>query len=245
MSVLILSLKEQVTFMNNFVFEKVKDYIVVRDDMFKGGTKKRAFERIVDTIDEDEFVYACDYYGHAAYAIALTAQTVNKKVKLFYYSPKRETDIFFKTTALDNVSYEIIDEAKTQVEVSKYAKEYATESNARFFTIGLDFLKFNDALFTVVKSAQIKAPEIWCMGGSGSLARSLQKAYPTIPVNVVSVGTSNANFEGVAKVFDAPELLDEEAEVPPPYTSSPNYDAKTWRFVLDKAKPGSVIWNVA
>ncbi|MDB5189816.1 MAG: hypothetical protein JWN49_142 [Parcubacteria group bacterium] len=82
------------------------------------------------------------------------------------------------------------------------------------------------------------------MGGSGTLGRALQRAYPNIPVNIVSVGTANFNG-GDNKVYEAPEALDEEAEIKPPYNSSSHYDAKTWRFVLEHAKPGSYIWNVA
>ena len=226
--------------------EDLKDIKVVRDDKFEGGTKRRAFERLIDTIPESELVYACDYYGHAAYAIALTALDASKTVKLFYPSPLRETGVFKKTTSLPNVTYEIIEDADSQVEVSKTAIKYAREHDAKFLTIGLDIPEFIVELEKVVKSAQLdKAPELWCIGGSGTLARALKSAYPNIPVNVVSAGTTNANFEGIDKVYNAPEILDETAEVNPPYPSSPNYDAKTWRFVLEHAKPGAYVWNVA
>ena len=46
-------------------------------------------------------------------------------------------------------------------------------------------------------------------------------------------------------IYNAPENLDEDAEIIPPYPSSSHYDAKTWRFVLERAKPGACIWNVA
>lgn len=234
-------------FMNSddkFVIEKVGKFQVVRDDLYKGGTKKRAFGMLISEIEEEVLVYACDYYGHAAYAIALTALDVGKKVTLFYLFPKHETDIFQKAIAVPNVTYHIVDGADTQIKASETAKKYAKQNNARFLPIGLAFPEFEVALTQVVKKANIEAPEIWCLGGSGTLGRALKAAYPEIPVNVVSVGT--ANFVGGGNtVYDAPEDLDDEAKVKPPYPSSPHYDAKTWQFVQKHAKEGSCIWNVA
>ena len=227
-----------------FVIEDRDGFKIVRDDLFQGGTKRRAFSRLIDSIKESEFVYAVDYYGHAAYAIALTAQEAGKTVMLFYPSPKRETDIFLKVTSLPNVKYEILEDMSTQVEASKTAIKYAEEYGAKFLPIGLDFPEFGVELEKVVKSANLQAPEIWCMGGSGTLGRALQRAYTDIPVNIVSVGTANFNG-GNNIVYKAPEKLDESAEIKPPYPSSPNYDAKTWRFVLEHAKKGACIWNVA
>ena len=227
-----------------FIIEDFNGFRVVRDDLFEGGTKRRAFAKLIDSIPESELVYACDYYGHAAYAIALTAQAAGKNVTLFYLSPKQETDIFKKTISLSNVKYEIVEGARTQVEASKRAIEYAIQCGAKFLPIGLDFPEFGDKLEEVARSAHIEAPEIWCMGGSGTLGRALQRAYPHILVNIVSVGT--ANFKGgTNKVYNAPEKLDEIAELRPPYPSAPHYDAKTWRFILQYAKPGACIWNVA
>jgi len=229
---------------DEFVIEKIGQFQVVRDDLHKGGTKRRALKKMVNFIKEKEFVYACDYYGHAAYAIALTAQDVGKKVMLFYLSPKIETDIFLKTVALSNVEYTIVDGATTQIEASKEAIAYAEQHGAHFFPIGLDFPEFQDSLTDVVSSAGIEAPEIWCLGGSGTLGRSLKRAYPSIPVHVVSVGTANFNG-GDCIVYEAPELFDETAHILPPYPSSLNYDAKTWRFVASQAQDGACIWNVA
>lgn len=227
-----------------FVITEVDGLKIVRDDLFPGGTKRRALEGLIDDIKESELVYAADYYGHAAYAMAIVANNVSKRVKLFYPSPMRETDIFIKATSFPNVTYEIVESANTQVEAGKVAQKYALEHDARFFPIGLDFPEFGDELKRVVEQVKIEAPEIWCMGGSGTLGRALQKAYPNIPVNIVSVGTSNFNG-GTNNVFNAPEKLDEDAEIKPPYPSSSHYDAKVWRFVLQHAKPGSYVWNVA
>ena len=226
------------------VIERIHGYQVVRDDLFPGGTKRRAFKRIMHTIPDNELVYACDYYGHAAYAIALTSLEANKVVRLFYPAPLRETDIFLKTTGLPNVTFTIVEKATTQIEASRTAMAYAKKQGACFLPIGLDFLQFGHELEQVVRSANIEAPEIWCMGGSGTLGRALQQAYPDTPVHIVSVGTKNFRG-GKAPVYSAPEDLHDAAEILPPYPSALQYDAKTWRFVMKHAKPNACIWNVA
>lgn len=228
----------------NFIKQEIDGFQVIRDDLYEGGTKRRAFSRLIDTIPDPELVYACDYYGHAAYAIALTAREAMKDVMLFYMSPKKETDIYKKTITVPGVRHEIVPGAATQIEASKFAIDYALRHGAKFLPIGLDFPAFGKALEDVVRSAKIVAPEIWCMGGSGTLGRALHRAYPDIPVNIVSVGTANFNG-GSNTIYKAPEKLDEEAEIRPPFPSSSHYDAKTWRFVLENAKQGACIWNVA
>jgi hypothetical protein len=231
-------------FEESFVKQEIEGFQVIRDDLYEGGTKRRAFRRLIPSIDESELVYACDYYGHAAYAIALTAREAAKKVMLFYYAPKHDTEIFRKATEQPHVQHMVVDTAATQVEVSKQAIAYAEQYRAKFLPIGLDFPEFGNALEAVVKSANIDAPELWCMGGSGTLGRALQRAYPKTPVHIVSVGTANFNG-GSNTVYQAPEKLNERALLQPPYPSSPQYDAKTWQFVLEHAKKGACIWNVA
>ena len=48
----------------------------------------------------------------------------------------------------------------------------------------------------------------------------------------------------VAQEVYAPEMPDEEAQIQPPYPSSNHYDAKVWRFVLESALSGALVWNV-
>ncbi len=228
-----------------FIIQDINGFKIVRDDLFEGGTKRRAFEKIIDSIEEKELVYACDYFGYAAYAIALTAQEIGKSVMLFYCSPKQETEVFKKTIALPNVKYEIVEDALTQMEATVRAKEYARENNAKYLPVGLDFPDFGIELEKVVKAANIQAPEIWVLGGSGNLGRALQRAYPDIPVNLINLGTEDFDAKGIHSVWNAPEKWDEPAEIQPPYPSTPYLDGKVWRFVLEHAKPGACVWNVA
>ena len=228
-----------------FIIKDFNGFQIVRDDLFEGGTKRRAFSCLIESIPETELVYACDYFGYAAYAIALTAKQVGKKVTLFYCSPKQETDVFKKTVALSNVSYRIVEDASTQMEAAPYAKEYAKETAAKYLPVGLDFPEFSVELEKVVKEARIQASEICVLGGSSNLGRALKRAYPNIPVNIINLGTADFNSEGIDKVYDAPEKWYEPAQLAPPYPSTPYLDGKVWRFVIEHAKPGACIWNVA
>jgi hypothetical protein len=47
------------------------------------------------------------------------------------------------------------------------------------------------------------------------------------------------------ELFIAPERFKDTATIQPPYETIPWYDAKLWRFVLQKAEEGDYIWNVA
>jgi len=228
-----------------FFIEKVGNVHVVRDDLYQGGTKRRALKRIADNFIEDEWVYACDYYGYAGYALSLVAQEYNKRTTLFYPTPKNQTEVFKKTISLACVNHIIVPDVYSQYNARTTAKKYAHRHNMRFFPMGFDFPEFQKSLAHVVASANIVAPEIWCIGASGTLARALQQAYPGTPVHVVSVGAKNADFTGIQNIYEAPEGYDKEVEIPPPFPSSTHYDAKVWRFIQHYAQDGAYFWNIS
>ena len=228
-----------------FYIDHIDGFQIVRDDLYTGGTKKRAFEKYIDNIQENEFVYGCDYKGHASYAIALTALERNKKVTLFFNGPLQDTVMFRKVSSLPNVTYRESKEPIPLRVAEDNARKYAIQAGAKFLPLGLDFEGFRDALTEVVRSAKIVAPEIWVLGGTGNLARALQNAYPNTPVCVVNLKSVYGDFGNPAIVYDAPESFPEDAEILPPYPSVSNYDAKLWRFIKKYAKPNACVWNVS
>lgn len=230
----------------DFIIQKIEGFFIVRDDLYVGGTKKRAFEKLIEKIPNKEFVYGCDYKGHASYAIALTALEHHRKAHFFFMGPKQETEMFKKVTLLPNVSYEIKEEVTDLKEMAQYTKHYAEKTGAFFLPLGLDFEEFKNSLRDTVAEANIhNAPELWVLGGTGNLARALQAAYPHIPMNVVNLRSVNGDFGNPARVFDAIEEFSQDAELSPPYPTVSNYDAKIWRFVKQYGKPGAYIWNVS
>jgi hypothetical protein len=229
----------------HFEIEDVASYKIVREDRFPGGTKRRAFRRVIESMPEDEFVYAADYFGYAPYAIGLTALEVGKKLKVFYCCPVTETEVFKKATSLPNVSFEIVSDARTQMEAVGEAVKYAAGNGAKFLPVGLGFSEFLAELQNIVAEAKLKTDQIWCVGGSGTLGRALERAYPKAEVNVVSIGTDDFDGREIDKIWLAPEEWNEPAEHHTPYHSSAFLDEKTWRFVCLHARSGAYVWNIA
>lgn len=233
-------------------------FIVVRDDMCEGGTKRRVLEVLVPQIDQDEIVYAGHAYGYAALAMALAAQKCGKRVHVFYPSPIPwsrardgegdgvEVEVFERTIAQPNLTWSV-QPVRHQHELVAAAKAYAKANNAYFMPIGCASPAFRDGLVQVAKSLPIPAPkEVWCMCGSGLLSSALAEAWPDAKIIAVSLGMSHlvVDRERVV-VYEAPEEPEEAAEVPPPYPSALYYDAKIWRFAAKFGSEGALIWNVS
>jgi hypothetical protein len=81
------------------------------------------------------------------------------------------------------------------------------------------------------------------VAGSGALSRALQEAWPSAAHRAVRIGFPPD--PGEALLLEAPEPFDQPAELPPPFPSCANYDAKAWRFLAEQAAPGALFWNVA
>jgi hypothetical protein len=100
-----------------------------------------------------------------------------------------------------------------------------------------------DALTDVARDLPIVPTEVWTVAGSGTLNRALQHAWPGATVHAVQIGARPK--VGRAIVWAAPERFEHDAELPPPFSSCGNYDAKAWRFIKQHAQPGALFWNVA
>jgi hypothetical protein len=220
-------------------------FLVLRDDLLEGGTKRRVLNDILATIKEDELVYPGHAYGYAGYALSLAALDHGKKVKLFFPSPRVDTEVFLKNISLPNVQFEILEGITRQIDAVDAAKKYAEENNAHLFPVGFNFPEFGDGLVKLAQSLDINPSEVWVLGGSGILSRSLTKAWPQAQVNVTSLGFPQAVFDPKSKVYLIPEKPEEVAKLPPPYPSAPYYDAKIWQFAKQHGTKGALIWNVA
>jgi len=86
--------------------------------------------------------------------------------------------------------------------------------------------------------------EIWCAGGSGTLARGLAKAWPRARLNVVQVGKDLTVAGATMHKYCQPFRL--VARTLPPFPADPHYDAKAFEVCLARHGPGKVLfWNVA
>lgn len=227
------------------IIQKHGRFFVLRDDLLHGGTKRRVLTDILSKLPESEIVYPSHPLGYAHLALALAALDTGKKVKLFFQQPPPYAYTFLEAIKLPNVSFEIINEVSRQMDLIPYAQQYAAQNNAKFLPIGFDYPEFSNGLVRLAQSLQIEPPhEVWTLGGSGTLSRTLQKAWPKTQVNTVSLGFPQGNM-GNSRVFTVAERTEEVAQVPPPYPSAPYYDAKLWRFANEHGTDGALIWNVA
>lgn len=210
-----------------------EELLVLRDDLVDGGTKRRILQMLVPLIKEEEIVYPGHAYGYAGLALGLAALACNKRVRIFYPSPRAEgVPIFDRTISLPNVTYSIEKVAK-QHELVEEAKAYASAAGAYYMPIGCATQEFRDALVTFIKSLSVTPTEVWCMCGSGLLCRSICEAWPEAKVNAVSLGMSHLDVDRErVTVYNAPESPEEAASVLPPFPSAKFYDAKVWRLTL-------------
>lgn len=117
--------------------------------------------------------------------------------------------------------------------------------NRHLLPLGLKIPEIRKALADVARAVPMKPKEVWCIGATGTLACSLQDAWPDAQHNVVRICKEESADFGRAKIYDAQEQFSQKAKLPPPYPSVPEYDAKLWRYVKQHASPGALVWNVA
>lgn len=148
-------------------------------------------------------------------------------------------------------------------DLQKLAEEYVRSGDAaiirnthskRLLAFGLDEPAFIDALTAQLSSKLLTSPpilndtgDIWLVGGSATLVKILYGIYPDRKFHLVQVGKTiwpdqiNANTQ----LYTSPEKFYDRAAIMPPYNTIATYDAKVWRFVIEGAKSGDIVWNVA
>lgn len=112
---------------------------------------------------------------------------------------------------------------------------------------------------------------MWVVAGSGTLLSILRKVFPDTKFKVVAVGktiwadqltdrdtlyiaTDKTKYKRNAKTYGFDKYWEDddfesiefwqEADDPPPFDSTPEYDAKVWRYVKKYASDGDYLWNV-
>lgn len=214
---------------------------MVRDDELPGGSKRRALPALMALWPEEEFVFGGPAYGYAQVALAYSAQDAGKQATFFAAQRK---DIHPLTAEAIAAGARIVQvPAGRLTVVQARAREYAASVGARFLPLGFDVPEFRDALAAIAAGLPIQPREVWCVAGSGALSRALQQAWPQAAHHAIRIGFPPD--PGGAELLAAPEAFQEPAELPPPFPSCANYDAKAWRFLLERAQDGALFWNVA
>lgn len=203
-----------------------------RDDKIAGGTKRRALDLLVPNIPDHTLSYAGTIFGHGALALAHACEQSGKQARLYLSC----NDINHPIIARIRKTNAVIE----RCEPLPVEQLYNEITDGFVFPLGFDSPDFREAMLLALRQINLPPhPEIWCCAVSGTLARALRIAYPGTRIRTVSVVKSTPGD------FHAPEKYHKPAEVPPPYPSCPYTDAKVWRFALEHALPGAVIWNTA
>jgi hypothetical protein len=213
-------------------------FLVLRDDLLAGGTKRRAIHALFDS--HDEFVYPSPVFGYAQLALAYAAREAGKKATVFCAKRKERHP---RTREAEEAGAQIIEVPNGYLNVVKArAREYCAIHEACLLPFGLDTPAFINALADVARALPILPTEVWSVVGSGALSRALQLAWPKATFYGIQVGSvPNA---GGAHIMAALEPYEKDARYPPPFPSCSNYDAKVWYFMRKHGSLGALMWNV-
>lgn len=235
------------------LIKNYEGFQVVRDDLLGVGSKVRFIDALLWRHPEiEEWVYgSCPAQGYGQVSLAAACKRHHKEAVLFMAARAKKNWLpQQKQGMILGGTYMWIKNGFLPV-TEKRARDYVDKHpfSRRLLTLGLNDPTIQAAIVKVARALPAqKIEEIWTVGGSGVLSRSLQMAFPKARVNVVSVG-HNLRWEeiGRAKLWRHPLKFTQDVpkEELPPYPSLRNYDAKVWTFAKKYGSPGALIWNVA
>lgn len=217
--------------------------LVVRDDLFPGGTKARFIGAFFD--GADEAVYASPAEGGAQTALATVARQLGKRATIFVAARRRMHN---RTLEASRRGAKVVPVAPGYLSVvQSRAREYCSRTGARLVPFGVDTPEVIDAIATAARATGVEPDEVWCAAGSGVLARGLARAWPKARRHVVQVGRAlSPNDVAGATIHEYPLPFSKEARAKPPFPSDPHYDAKAWEIAKARHGVGLVLfWNVA
>jgi hypothetical protein len=221
------------------VLETHEGFVVVRDDLVPGGTKRRIIPRLLGAAGE--YVYAGPAYGYAQIALAHACREAGKRATVFV---AKRGELHPRTREANHAGARVVQVPHGYLSnVRAKAKAYAAAHGAELLPFGLDVPAFHEGLAELARSIGHHPREVWVAAGSGALCRALRVAWPEASFHAVRVGAA-LTLEGVT-VHEAPEAFERDARVRPPFPSCSNYDAKVWQFMRVHAAPGALFWNVA
>ena len=225
------------------VVKKHNGVLVVRDDLFPGGTKARFIPLLFD--GANEVVYASPAEGGAQTALATVAAQLGKRATIFV--AQRAQEMASATLMAQRLGAQIVQVSPGHLNVVQArAREYSHQTGALLAPFGFDIPGAIQAIAQAALSIGIQPDEVWCAGGSGVLARGLAQAWPNASRHVVQVGRKlSANDVAGATIHEYPKPFEWATKNAPPFPSDPHYDAKAWEYCLKHKGSGVVLfWNV-
>ena len=228
------------------VVEEHGGFSVVRDDLIGGGSKMRFADYLIQSQPQiKEWVYGSSpATGYAQISLARLCTKYDKKAVIFMANRAVEKRHPYQLQAIEEgaIMHWIPNGMLSVTE--KRARDYVAEdpNRRRLLPIGFDHPTVVASIARVARSMDVDPSEVWTVGSSGTLTRGLQLAWPRASFHCVRVGHSG-NY-GKSKIYESEYTFNKPTKVLPPFPSAPTYDAKAWEFMLDKASPGALFWNV-
>lgn len=224
------------------IVETHNGILVVRDDLYSGGTKSRIAEELYRY--HDEIVYAGSAHSFAQIALATTARKIGKKATIFVAARAVRTH---ETQTASDLGAKIIEIRPGYLSVVKArATIYCNESGAWLAPLGFDVGSAIVFLAGVAKSISCVPDVVWCAAGSGTLTRALQQAWPDAEHHAVLFGKDS--FAGMATEHRHHLSYSDYTKYPTPFPSHPRFDAKAWEICIQNHPSDDQItlfWNVA
>ena len=227
------------------IIEEFDGIQVVRDDLLKGGTKRRAFNYYVASLpDVEEFVYASPRQGYAQLSLAYSCRDLNRKCTVTV--PKGER--YWLTNEAERIGANVIEVPMGYLtNIQSKARVYCEKNNAHLIPFGGDHPIIIEAMKTTALILGINPKEVWTVMSSGVLSRGLQLAWPDAKIYGVQIGHNTTKHEmGRAECFRSKYKFQQECKKDerPPFPSSLTYDSKAWTFIKEHATEGALFWNV-
>lgn len=216
--------------------------MVVRDDLFPGGTKARFLGVLFD--DADEVVYASPAEGGAQTALAAVAKGLGKRATIFVAKRAEPHPRALLAKQLGARVCQVSPGYLTVVQAR--ARAYCDANGAKLMPFGADMPAAVEAIERAAQSLEIAPDEVWCAAGSGVLARGLAKAWPNARRFAVQIGREvSADDVAGAEIHVAPLPFAKASKTEVPFPSDPHYDAKAWEITKARRGAGLVVfWNV-
>ena len=210
---------------------------VVRDDLLEVGTKARAADYLVRNSIQTEMVYGSSpATGYAQMSLPFVCSKYGKKAVIFMAERSLDKLHPYQKKAIElGADMRWVKMGMLAV-TEKRARDYVAEDpyNRLLIPIGIRHDTAIGCLIKVARELPIRPREVWSVGSSGTLSRSLQLAFPLATVHVVSVGhTMQPDDIGRAVYHKSPYKFDKPVSIEhtPPFPSAPTYDAKCWHVM--------------
>jgi hypothetical protein len=229
-------------FVSNPVVVEHDGVLVVRDDLFPGGTKARFMPVLFE--GADEAVYASPAEGGAQTALATVARSLGKRATIFV---AKRAKPHARTLEASRLGAKVIEVAPGYLSVVKArAREYCTRTGARLVPFGVNMPEAIETIAAAARATGIEPDEVWCSAGSGVLSRALAMAWPKARRHAVQVGhTLNPAEVAGATIHVHPLPFGREGRARAPFPSDLHYDVKAWEICAARKGPGRVLfWNV-